>query len=75
MLCDFLLNVSITGHDFTGQSSVTAQGGDGGIGVKAYCGASGGLGRVRVEAEILHGTPTSEQAAVTTALKERTFIV
>nr|XP_034336472.1 uncharacterized protein LOC105332975 isoform X2 [Crassostrea gigas] len=57
-----------------GQLSVTAQGGDGGIGVKKYCGGFGGLGRVRVEAEILHGTPTSEQAAVTAVLKKRTFI-
>lgn len=62
-------------NDFTGQLSVTAQGGDGGIGIKKYCGGFGGLGRVRVEAEILHGTPTSEQAAVTTVLKKRTFIV
>lgn len=62
-------------NDFTGQLSVTAQGGDGGIGIKKYCGGFGGLGRVRVEAEILHGTPTSEQAAVTAVLKGRTFIV
>jgi hypothetical protein len=60
---------------FLGTDSVSARGGEGGFGPGQACGGQGGLGRIRVEAEILKGRVLQSAGVVTIVVRKRQFVV
>ncbi|XP_055995838.1 uncharacterized protein LOC125646492 [Ostrea edulis] len=54
--------------------SVFAQGGNGGFGPRQACGGQGGLGRIRLEAEILKGALSQSAGVATTVMRKRQFV-
>ncbi|XP_061182724.1 uncharacterized protein LOC133191060 isoform X3 [Saccostrea echinata] len=55
-------------------NSVLAMGGAGGFGTRQACGGQGGMGRIRVEAEILKGGVPHSAGVVTTIRRKRQFV-
>ena len=60
---------------FLDSNNVFAQGGKGGFGPGQACGGQGGLGRIRVEAEILKGRVSQSAGVVTNVVRKRQFVV
>lgn len=60
---------------FLDSKSVFAQGGNGGFGPRQACGGQGGLGRIRLEAEILKGALSQSAGVATTVMRKRQFVV
>ena len=54
---------------------ISARGGVGGYGPRQVCGGAGGLGRIRIEAGILHGQPSSQAGVVSVHQIQRKIIV
>nr|XP_022345628.1 uncharacterized protein LOC111138107 [Crassostrea virginica] len=53
---------------------ISARGGVGGYGPRQVCGGAGGLGRIRIEAGILHGQPSSQAGVVSVHQIQRKII-